>query len=188
MDIALLETSFEQIKPQAIAFSASFYDTLFHISTQLKPMFASTSKQAKEQKLIFSLAAIVDNLRNPEILGPALASLGARHLQVGTLEEHYPLVGHALLNTLADYLGDSWTPELSQHWLTAYEAIANTMLDGTQNPEQHLEPELTFYDWIDLYGEENSQLKAAIAKLTQHQYNPSNSKPAAPSNSTHPLA
>lgn len=179
MDIALLETSFEQVKPQAIAFSASFYETLFRLSPQLKPMFANTSPQAQEKKLIFSLAAIVDNLRNPEILGPALASLGARHLEVGTMEEHYPLVGHALLDTFAEYLGDSWTPELADAWLTAYEAIAATMLDGTKNPEQHLEPELTFYDWIDLYGEENSQLKAAIANLTQHQYGNTPSAPAA---------
>ena len=170
MDIALLETSFEQIKPQAIAFSASFYEALFQLSPQLKPLFANTSQQAQEKKLIFSLAAIVDNLRSPEILGPALASLGARHLEVGTLKEHYPLVGHALLNTMAEYLGDSWTPELADAWLNAYEAIANTMLDGTINPEQHLEPELTFYDWIDLYGEENSQLKTAIASLTSHHY------------------
>jgi len=170
MNIELLERSFEQVKPQAIAFSASFYETLFRLSPQLKPMFANTSQEAQQKKLVFSLAAIVENLRNPEILGPALASLGARHLEVGTLEEHYPLVGHALLNTFAEYLGEDWTPELAEYWLAAYEAIANTMLDGTKNPEKHLSPELTFYDWINLYGEESKKVKETFSRVSSFSY------------------
>lgn len=170
MDIALLENSFDQVKPQALDFSNSFYETLFRLSPQLKPMFAHTSQEAQQKKLIFSLAAIVENLRNPEILGPALASLGARHFEVGTLEEHYPLVGHALLNTFAQYLGDDWTPQLADNWLTAYEAIANTMLDGTKNPEAHLSPELSFYDWIDLYGEKSPQVKETFKSVSNFSY------------------
>jgi len=170
MNIELLERSFEQVKPQAIAFSASFYETLFRLNPQLKPMFAHTSPEAQQKKLIFSLAAIVENLRNPDMLGPALASLGARHCEVGTLEQHYPLVGHALLDTFAAYLGEDWTPELAEHWLAAYEAIANTMLDGTKNPEQHLAPELTFYDWVNLYGKDNPKLKEAFRSISNFSY------------------
>lgn len=170
MNIELLEKSFAQISPEAIAFSASFYEKLFLKNPQLKPMFAEVSQQSQEKKLVFSLAAIVENLRNPEILQPALKSLGARHFQVGTLEAHYPMVGEALLETFAQYMGDDWTPEVSSAWLEAYEAIAAVMLQGTQRPEEHLEPELTFYEWIDLYGEESPPVKRAIATLTKFHY------------------
>ena len=170
MDITLLESSFEQVAPQAIAFSASFYETLFKHNPQLKPMFAEVSPEAQEKKLVFSLAAIVENLRNPDVLQPALKSLGARHFQVGTLERHYPLVGQALIETLASYLQDSWTPEVEKAWSDAYTVIAETMLLGAINPAAHLEPELTFYDWVDLYGEEDPQVKQIIQSLTDFHY------------------
>ena len=170
MKIALLEKSFEQVQPEAIAFSASFYETLFQETPELKSLFEKIDQKAQEKKLIFSLAAIIENLRNPEVLGPALKSLGARHLQAGTLKAHYPLVGQALLKTLAQYLDKDWTPELSAAWTEAYETIAKIMLEGTENPEQHLEPELTFYDWVDLYGESNPTVHRAIASLTDFHY------------------
>ena len=170
MDITRLESSFEQVAPQAIAFSASFYETLFKHNPQLKPMFAEVSQEAQEKKLVFSLAAIVENLRNPDVLQPALKSLGARHFQVGTLEQHYPLVGQALLETFASYLGDDWTPEIEAAWREAYNTIAETMLAGAINPAAYLEPELTFYDWVDLYGEENPQIKSMIQSLTDFHY------------------
>ena len=170
MNIELLEQSFSQVSPRAIAFSASFYENLFRHHPELKPMFAQTSLEAQEKKLVFSLAAIVENLRNPGVTQKALLSLGARHAEVGTIREHYPFVGQALLETFEAYLGDDWTPEVANAWIEAYDAIANTMLEGAKNPEAYLEPELTFYDWIDLYGEGSPKLKAAIATLTDFHY------------------
>lgn len=111
MNIELLEKSFGQVSMQVIAFSASFYQALFQHYPELEPMFAEVSLKAQEKKLIFSLAAIVENLRNPEVMQRALLSLGARHVQVGTIKEHYPLVGRALIETFETYLGDDWTPE-----------------------------------------------------------------------------
>ena len=170
MNIELLEKSFRQVSKQAIAFSASFYKALFQHYPELEPMFAEVSSEAQEKKLIFSLAAIVENLRNPEVMQQALLSLGARHVQVGTVKEHYPLVGRALIETFEKYLGDDWTPEVANAWLEAYDAISSIMLKGAQDPQAYLEPELTFYDWIDLYGEGSPKLKQAITDLTDRHY------------------
>ena len=170
MNIELLEQSFSQVSDRAIAFSASFYEALFRHYPELEPMFANVSLEAQEKKLVLSLAAIVENLRNPEVMRQALLSLGARHVQVGTVKEHYPLVGQALIETFEMYLGDRWTPEVANAWLEAYDAISSTMLEGAKEPEAHLEPELTFYDWIDLYGEGSPKLKRAIANLTDYHY------------------
>ncbi len=119
MDVTLLEKSFEQISPQAIAFSASFYQNLFRHHLELEALFEKTSQAAQEKKLVFSLAAIVENLRNPDVLQPALKSLGARHVQVGTIKSHYPFVGQALIETFAEYLREDWTEALSAAWVEA---------------------------------------------------------------------
>ena len=112
----------------------------------------------------------MDNLRNLKVLESVLKSLGTRHFQVGTLAEHYPFVGQALIETFASCLGAAWTSEMAAAWSDAYEVIATTVLDGAKEPEAYLEPELTFYDWIDLYGEENPRIKEAFATLTKFHY------------------
>ncbi|MEM8502942.1 MAG: globin family protein [Cyanobacteria bacterium P01_D01_bin.1] len=176
MDVALLEKSFRQISPQAIEFSASFYRNLFRFYPELKALFTKTSQEAQERKLIFSLAIIVDNLRNLDRLQSALRSLGARHVQVGTLKSHYPLLGKALLETLAEYLGADWTQTLAIAWTEAYDAITTTMIEGANDPETYLEPEFTFYDWINAYRAESPRVRNTADTLNNvHHAQPARS-------------
>ena len=170
MKTQLLEDSFDRIAPQATEFSAHFYETLFRHNPELEVLFKNTDQKSQEKKLVFSLAAIVENLRSPEVLSPALQSLGAMHFEVGTLEEHYPLVGRALLESFATYLGEHWTKDVAAAWTDAYNEIALLMLEGAKSPEEYLNGELTFYEWIDLYGEHMPRLQKAIAQLTDYQY------------------
>ena len=166
----LLEKSFAAIKPQMQQFSASFYKNLFLNNPEVEAMFKNVSIEAQEKKLIASLGLIVENLRNPEELTFALKSLGAHHVTVGTVTEHYPLVGKALLETFADYLGSQWTEELEKNWLEAYTLICKIMLQGAEKPDNYLGGELTFYEWLDLYGESSQSLRETIANVTHFKY------------------
>jgi len=170
LNIALLETSFDRIQPEALAFSDCFYRHLFANNPELLPMFADTNLEVQEKKLVASLALIVENLHNPEALTEALHGLGAYHATKGTLKEHYPLVGKALLQAFADFLQDDWTPELQAAWTEAYHLIVEIMLVGAEYPEAYLGGELTFYEWLDLYGEASPRLRALVSKTTHFQY------------------
>ncbi len=170
LDIDILETSFARVKPNAANFSASFYRQLFDYHPELKPMFEKADLADQEKKLIVSLAIIVENLRNPEELSLALKSLGAYHQNIGTIEEHYPFVGQALIDTFAEYLANRWDRETHKAWLDAYNLISAIMLEGAKNPEAYLGGELTFYEWLDLYGESSPEVKRAIADTTNYEY------------------
>lgn len=170
LDIQLLETSFAKIKDRSVAFSDSFYNKLFTVHPELKILFKNVELAAQEQKLMASLTIIVENLRNPEQLTLALKSLGAYHHEVGTIPEHYPFVGQALLETFAEYLGDEWNWSTEQAWLEAYNLISKTMLEGAQNPDRYLGGELTFYEWLDLYGESSPTIQKEIANTTHFKY------------------
>ena len=76
------------------------------------------------------VAWVVDNLRRPEDLVPALENLGARHVDYGAEEDHYPAVGATLLKSLAEIAGDLWNEELNAAWADAYDEIARHMLNG----------------------------------------------------------
>ncbi len=132
LQIELLEKSFEEIKPQASEFVASFYDNLFTAYPQAKPLFAHIKMEEQKKKLFSSLVLVVENLRQPEVLSKTLRGLGARHVKYGALPEHYPLVGNALLKTFGQYLTDKWTLQVKQAWVDAYGAITELMLDGEE--------------------------------------------------------
>ena len=170
LNIRLLENSFDRVKHDSVNFSASFYSKLFYYHPELKPLFEKADLAAQERKLIVSLAVIVENLRNPQELTMALKSLGAYHQQVGTIREHYPFVGQALVETFAEYLGNKWDLNTNQAWLEAYNLIAEIMLEGARNPEAYLGGELTFYEWLDLYGESSPEVRKAIASTIHFKY------------------
>jgi nitric oxide dioxygenase len=130
LEIALLEQSFEQVKPQAQEFITSFYDNLFTDYPAAKPLFAHTNMAKQGDMLLTSLVFVVENLRKPGALTDALKGLGARHVKYGALPEHYPLVGNTLLKTFEQYLGSNWTPEVKAAWVDAYGLITEVMLDG----------------------------------------------------------
>ena len=143
LQVELLEQSFEQVKPQADAFVASFYANLFTDYPEAKPLFAHTNMSEQGNKLLQSLILVIENLRKPDVLTNALKGLGARHVKYGALPEHYPLVGSSLLKTFEQYLGSAWTPDVKQAWVDAYGAISEIMLDGADYTTEDikLEPE-----------------------------------------------
>jgi hemoglobin-like flavoprotein len=130
LQVELLESSFEKVKPQASEFVASFYDNLFTDYPAAKPLFAHSNMAKQETMLLESLVFVVENLRQPGALSDALKGLGARHVKYGALPEHYPLVGNSLIKTFSQYLGDDWTSETQQAWVDAYGVITEVMLEG----------------------------------------------------------
>ncbi len=168
--IPLLEESFEKIKPNAIAFSACFYEHLFANNPELETLFSDVSLELQEKKLVASLALIVENLHNPDALTYALQGLGAYHVQKGTLAEYYPFIGKALFQAFGEYLGEDWTPELMEAWARAYQMVSNIMLEGAEHPEDYLQGELTFYEWLDLYGETSPTLRQFVESTTHFKY------------------
>ena len=128
--VELLESSFEKIKPRADEFAASFYEKLFTIHPEFKPLFANIDMAKQQKKLINALVLVVENLRSPEALGPVLNALGGRHIGYGVIPKYYGPVGDALLSAFEQCLQQDWTPEVKLAWTDAYRAITGLMLKG----------------------------------------------------------
>jgi nitric oxide dioxygenase len=115
------------------ALAASFYRHLFENSPDTQGLF-STDPVVQRKKFTDELETIVWSISN---LGDFLAttmSLGARHVDYGTTAEHYPLVGEALRQALADELGDEYTPEVAEAWRAGYDLVAEAMMMGAADP------------------------------------------------------
>lgn len=129
-NVTVVEQTFALVKLQASEFASSFYKNLFTDYPQLQRLFAHTTMQFQEQKLMMSLMLVINNLRNLAYLSLLLKDLGERHVRYGAIREYYPMVGATLFKTLESYLGSNWTPEVEQAWRDAYEQIADLMLEG----------------------------------------------------------
>lgn len=130
MDVALLKQSFEMVAPQKEAFAHSFYERLFASYPQTRQLFARADMKKQESALAATLAIVVAGVERGDNLVPALQALGGKHAGYGALPAHYPLVGEVLLETLREYLGPHFTPEVQATWSEAYEVISGQMLVG----------------------------------------------------------
>lgn len=136
LELTLLEDSFAALAPQADALVARFYEALFEKYPAVKPMFAEADVAKQQKKLLDSLVLVVNNLRNPDKLVPALQALGKKHQEYGAIAEHYGAVADVLLEVMAEFAGDLWSDDIEQAWSEALQLVANVMLDAYTADEE----------------------------------------------------
>jgi len=131
--IALVQASFAQVLPIADTAAGLFYGRLFELDPSLRPMFKGDMEE-QGRKLMTMLKVVVNGLTRLDQLVPAVQSLGRRHAGYGVQDQHYDTVAAALLWTLAQGLGASFTTEVATAWATAYVVLADTMKAAAAEP------------------------------------------------------
>ncbi|MBI3773151.1 MAG: hemin receptor [Gammaproteobacteria bacterium] len=124
--ITLIQRSFAKVEPIADAAAEIFYKKLFEYDPSLRRMFKNDMKD-QGRKLMAVLTVAVGSLTNLDQLVPTLHKLAERHAGYGVKPEDYTPVGNALLYTLKKGLGDEFTPELREAWISVFRLVANTM-------------------------------------------------------------
>ncbi|RUM22992.1 hemin receptor [Rhizobium vallis] len=133
--VATIQASFRKLVPIADKVGLIFYTRLFETHPSLRPMFAEDiAPQAK--KLIHILGVVVGSLHALDAVMPAVKELARRHTGYGVTEAHYPVVGETLIWTLEQGLGDDFTDDVRQAWLSAYAALSGVMIAAANEPVQ----------------------------------------------------
>ena len=127
-----IRLSWQVLASDADGFASGFYHRLFRRDPDLRPLFANSDLPAQRRKLITAIALVVRHADDlSPVLGP-LAELGARHLGYGVKTSDYTTVGGALIETMEAQMQGAFTPEVRDAWLTAYGAVAGTMMAGAE--------------------------------------------------------
>ena len=126
-DHLLLQESLSLVAPVADELIAAFYSKLFTENPHLRSMFPAVMAPQHE-RLLKAVIALVTHYDRPEQLQPALAAMGRAHVRHGVGLGHYAIVGGALLDTLRQFAGAAWTPEVAGAWERAYTFAAGTMM------------------------------------------------------------
>lgn len=124
--VELVQKSWSQVLPISDAAATLFYERLFELDPNVRPLFKNDMREQKK-KLMQTLTVAVDGLSNVGRLIPTLQALGARHAGYMVQERHYDTVGKALLWTLKEGLGNTFTPEVESAWTAVYGVVADVM-------------------------------------------------------------
>ncbi len=127
--VSLVQQSFKKVEPIAPQAADIFYARLFEIAPEVRPLFPEKMDDQKG-KLMGMLATAVNNLHDVDSIIPAVQDLGKRHVAYGVTDAHYKPVGEALIYTLEKGLGDDFTPEVKEAWVTTYTTLQNVMTEA----------------------------------------------------------
>jgi hemoglobin-like flavoprotein len=125
--IRLIRSSWSTIAKDADAFTSRFYAHLFVIDDSAARLFTGVDMPAQRRKIAQTFGVLVDSLDNLESVIPAVAALGSRHAGYGVEARHFESVGQALVLTMAETLGDGFTPAVRDAWVTVYTGVVSVM-------------------------------------------------------------
>lgn len=129
--VALVQVSWEKLQPAAETVAKMFYEQLFNLDPSIRAMFKGDLKE-QGRKLMSMISFAVNGLTRIDAIVPGVQALGRRHAGYGVKDSHYETVASALLWTLSQGLGPSFTGELRAAWVAAYGVISNTMRNAAK--------------------------------------------------------
>ncbi len=130
--IVTIKASIPLIQDHGLEISSRMYDILFEKYPETKAFFSgSIEKQPKI--LTAAIAAYAENIDQIEKLHDKIIYIANAHVKSHVLEDHYPMVGDAILLAMKEILADKATPEILKAWGEAYSYLAEIL---TMNEKQ----------------------------------------------------
>ena len=106
------------------------YARMFKNNPEVKPYFNPAHQQSGRQQraLASAVCAYAQYVDNPAALADAVELIANKHVSLGILPEHYPIVGKNLLESIEAVMGDAATPEVLDAWAAAYAQLADIFI------------------------------------------------------------
>jgi len=130
--IDLVLTSYASVKDDP-GLTRRFYDLLFEAEPSARALFRHLPET--ESKFAEELGVLAACLNDLDRFEARALSLGARHRGYGVASRHYAAASGALVQALAERLGDAFTEEAAAAWRAAFDLVAETMMAGAAAPD-----------------------------------------------------
>lgn len=125
--IALIRQTFHDLAPEKETASQRFYELLFEIAPDLRELFRGDIAN-QGMRFMSTLGLILDDIDDPDALGPHLERLAQGHAALGVRPDHFVPMGEALVRTMEETLGDRFPAGARTAWEEAYALIARQMI------------------------------------------------------------
>jgi len=128
-DIALDNLSEEEL-------GALFYDTLFDLAPNLKPVF-NKPRQILSSKFIEMMSTMVSFHGDPMRMEEQITWLGFRHIKYGAKPEHSKVLGDVLVETMARAVEEDWTMDMADAWHELWHKACDEMMSVIKDATQY---------------------------------------------------
>src|SRR5688572_1891504 len=127
--IQIVEQSFRAISGRGESFITRFYEIFFAAYPKADELFAQTDWPNQTRKMLLTIMLVVDNLRDATHVKKMLHEANLVH-QKFTLQAHdFAALTDAMISTMAEFSGDTWTSETETAWRAAFDKITAIMLE-----------------------------------------------------------
>jgi NAD(P)H-flavin reductase/hemoglobin-like flavoprotein len=126
LDPRVVKESLARLMSRGSEVMEDFYTCLFAVNGETRALFP-LDMAAQRERMFAALTQVVWSLDNQPACAEMLAQLGRDHRRYGVTDRHYRMFFGALRDTVAHYLGPSWTAEAGTAWRTALDYISATM-------------------------------------------------------------
>ena len=130
-EINRLRLSFFKLIPVSEDLSKEFYTGLFEKYPEVRPHF-KPDMQSQQDKLVDTLATLLDTLDRTDEAVHILTSLGQRHISYGATPEIYAYVEVAFLELVGQYANAEEQKDMLDLWSNMMRFVSTTMLQGAQ--------------------------------------------------------
>ncbi|MDJ0330262.1 NO-inducible flavohemoprotein [Planococcus sp. S3-L1] len=127
---SIVKSTVPVLEEYGVAITTQFYENLFVAHPELLNIFnqANQAQGRQQAALANAVHAAAVNIDNLEEILPAVVQIAHKHVSVGVLPEHYPIVGEYLLKAMKEVLGDAATDDILEAWAEAYGVIADAFI------------------------------------------------------------
>jgi len=123
----ILRDSLFRLIPRSDEAAEAFYQRLFLEHPSVRPLFPQ-SMDEQQQKMVLTLASMVDYLDDPETFRRECIELGRRHVGYGAQPAHYPVVGQILLEEFGKWQVPPMTEREISLWQLLYGLVSEQMI------------------------------------------------------------
>jgi len=151
--LRVLQRSFAKVEPRAKEFGQVFYQRLFTIAPEIRPLFR-TDLKAQQDKFMKVIKEVVTLYLRSMVALPVTAQAtssavlpgafwsGKLHAAYGVRFEDFAIMKSALVWALEKTLAEECTDEVKEAWSSAYDIVVGAMQEGMMSPEDDdTEPE-----------------------------------------------
>lgn len=130
-----LRQSLDRILSERHVVFQTFYSHFLERFPELRHHFAGINLTGQGLMLTVSVQAAVEyHLRRFPAMEAYLRHVGAKHERLNVARDSYPKFRDAMLETLAKFHGNDWSPELAGQWRDALDGATRVMLEGYGTP------------------------------------------------------
>jgi nitric oxide dioxygenase len=125
-----IEASVPVLRQHGLSITTVFYKNMLSAHPELNHLFnqGNQANGSQQQSLASAVFAYAANIDNAEALAPVIERIVHKHVSIGILPSHYPIVGRYLLGAIKEVLGEAATPELMAAWDEAYWLLAGALI------------------------------------------------------------